>query len=188
MPAADRSAEPLEPSIRLRRLRRLGPDELMACLEGLCDLLLDCVEGGASISFVWPMRRDKALAFWHKALDGVRRGERALLVAEDASGRIVGTAQLLLAMPENQAHRADVAKVLVLRSARRLGIARRLMAMIDDTARAEGKSVLVLDTVTGSDGDGLYAALGWVRVGVVPRYALMPDGAICDATIFYKHV
>ena len=170
------------------RLRRLTPGDAHASIDGLADVLVDCVAGGASISFMWPLGRDKALAFWQQVADGVVRGERAVLVAEDAQGRIVGTAQLVLAQPENQPHRADVAKVLVHRSARRQGIARRLMAAIDDTARAEGKSVLVLDTVTDSDGDGLYAALGWVRVGVVPRYALMPDGAVCDATIFYKHV
>ena len=145
----------MKPSITLRRV---GPDDVQACIDGLADLLIDCVEGGASISFMWPLARDKALAFWHKVACGVVSGERALLVAQDSAGRIVGTAQLVLAQPENQPHRADVAKVLV------------------------------LDTVTGSDGDGLYAAIGWTRVGVVPRYALMPDGAICDATIFYKHV
>ena len=169
-------------------LRRVGAADVHACIDGLTDVLLDCVEGGASISFMWPLARDKALAFWHKVACGVVLGERALLVAEDADGGIVGTAQLVLAQPENQPHRADVAKVLVHRRARRRGIASRLMRAIDDTARAEGKSVLVLDTVTGSDGDGLYAAIGWTRVGVVPRYALMPDGAMCDATIFYKHV
>ena len=169
-------------------LRRVGPDDVLACIDGLADLLIDCVEGGASISFMWPLARDKALAFWHKVACGVVLGERALLVAQDSSGRIVGTAQLVLAQPENQRHRADVAKVLVHSIARRQGIASRLMRAIDDTARAEGKSVLVLDTVTGSDGDGLYAAIGWTRVGVVPRYALMPDGAMCDATIFYKHI
>ena len=169
-------------------LRRVGAADVQACIDGLTDVLLDCVEGGASISFMWPLARDKALAFWLKVACGVVLGERALLVAQDNSGRIVGTAQLVLAQPENQPHRADVAKVLVHSIARRQGIASRLMRAIDDTARAEGKSVLVLDTLTGSDGDGLYAAIGWTRVGVVPRYALMPDGAMCDATIFYKHV
>lgn len=169
-------------------LRRVGAADVHACIDGLTDVLLDCVEGGASISFMWPLARDKALSFWHKVADGVMHGERALLVAEYSDGRIVGTAQLLLAQPDNQRHRADVAKVLVHSHARRQGIASKLMRAIDDTARDEGKSVLVLDTVTGSDGDGLYAAIGWTRVGVVPRYALMPDGAICDATIFYKHV
>ena len=175
----------MKPSITLRRV---GAADVDTSIDGLADLLIDCVQGGASISFMWPLARDKALAFWRKVADDVVRGERALLVAEDSAGRIVGTAQLVLAQPDNQRHRADVAKVLVHSIARRHGIARELMRAIDDAARAEGKSVLVLDTVTGSDGDGLYAAIGWVRVGVVPRYALMPDGAICDATIFYKHV
>ena len=153
-------------------LRRVGAADVHTRIDGLADLLTDCVQGGASISFMWPLARDKALAFWGKVADDVVRGERALLVAEDAgdgAGRIVGTAQLVLAQPENQRHRADVAKVLVHRSARRQGIASRLMQAIDVTARAEGKSVLVLDTVTASDGEGLYAAIGWTRVGVVPH-------------------
>ena len=172
-------------------IHRATPDAAAAQVAALADVLIDCVAGGASVSFMWPLARDKALAFWGKVADDVVRGERALLVAEDAgdgAGRIVGTARLVLAQPENRRHRADVAKVLVHRSARRQGIASRLMQALDDTARAEGKSVLVLDTVTASDGQGLYAAIGWTRVGVVPHYALSPDGAICDATIFYKHV
>ena len=169
-------------------VHRATPEQAAAAAEALADILLDCVQGGASVSFMWPLPRDKALRFWQRVAQNVAQGERALLLAADVDGRVIGTVQLLLAMPDNQPHRADVAKVLVHSSARRQGIASRLMRAIDDTARAEGKSVLVLDTVTGSDGDGLYAAIGWTRVGVVPRYALMPDGAICDATIFYKHV
>ncbi|MFP3891566.1 GNAT family N-acetyltransferase [uncultured Ralstonia sp.] len=169
-------------------IRCIGPNEAAACAEALADVLVDCVEGGASVSFMWPLPRDKALAFWRGVAEGVARDERALLIAEDAAGAILGTVQLILAQPENQPHRADVAKMLVHRRARRQGIAQRLMAAVDEVARAEGKTVLVLDTVTGGDAERLYARAGWQRVGVVPNYALMPDGAFCGTTFFTKQV
>ncbi|MGA0612023.1 GNAT family N-acetyltransferase [Caldimonas sp. KR1-144] len=169
-------------------VRRVGADEAHACIEPLADLLIDCVEGGASVSFMWPLARDKALAFWRGVADGVARGERVLLVAEDGDGRIVGTVQLITALPDNQPHRADVAKMLVLRRARRQGIAQRLLQALDDAARDQGKSVLVLDTVTGGDAERLYARSGWQRAGAVPNYALMPDGALCGTTFFYKQL
>src|SRR5688572_24341751 len=168
-------------------VRRVGADEAAACIDGLADVLIDCVEGGASVSFMLPMTRDKALAFWRGVADGVARGERVLLVAEDGERRILGTVQVILAMPENQPHRGDVAKMLVHRTARRRGIAQRLMTAVDEAAREEGKSVLVLDTVTGGDAERLYQRAGWQRVGSVPRYALMPDGPYCATTYFYKH-
>ena len=172
-----------------------SPDLTLRCLDGaqaqarcaaLADLLIDCVEGGASVSFMLPISRDTAVAFWRGVADAVARGERTLLVAEDAAGRIVGTVQLVTAQPENQPHRADVAKMLVQRSARRRGVAQRLLEALDDAARAAGKTVLVLDTVTGGDAERLYARAGWQRVGEVPRYALMPDGSHCGTTFFYK--
>ncbi len=113
------------------------------------------------------------------------RGERVLLVAEDLSGKIVGTVQMITSMPDNQTHRDDIAKMLVHRTARRCGIAGRLMAAIDDAARAEGKTLLVLDTVTGSDAERLYMRAGWERVGDVPKYVLMPNGDFCGTTFFF---
>ncbi|MCW7540410.1 GNAT family N-acetyltransferase [Aquabacterium sp. A7-Y] len=169
-------------------MRRVGPNEAAACVEALADLLIDCVEGGASVSFMLPLPREKALSFWRGVAEGVARGERVLLVAEDGEGQIVGTVQMITSLPDNQPHRADVAKMLVHRRARRRGIAERLMAALDDAAREEGKSVLVLDTVTGGDAERLYQRAGWQRVGVVPKYALMPDGAFCGTTFFYKHL
>ncbi len=169
-------------------IRRVGANEAATCVEALADVLIDCVEGGASVSFMWPLPREKALAFWRGVAEGVARRERVLLIAEDAAGRIVGTVQLLMSLPDNQPHRADVAKMLVHRSARRQGVAQRLMAALDAAAREEGKSVLVLDTVTGGDAERLYERAGWQRVGVVPRYALMPDGAFCGTTFFYKQL
>ena len=109
-------------------IRRAAPDDAHACAEALADVLIDCVEGGASVSFMHPLSRETALAFWRGVADGVRRGERVLLVAEDASKAIVGTVQLVLALPENQPHRADVAKMLVRRDVRRRSVGQRLMA------------------------------------------------------------
>lgn len=169
-------------------VRRLGGREAAAAVEALADVLVDCVEGGASVSFMLPLARDKALAFWRGVADGVARGERALLVAEDAQAAIIGTVQLVMAMPDNQPHRADVAKMLVHRRARRAGVGRRLLAALDVVAKEEGKTVLVLDTVTGGDAERLYERAGWQRAGVVPKFALMPDGAFCATTFFYKHL
>ena len=168
-------------------VRRVGANEAAACVEALAEVLLDCVEGGASVSFMWPLPRERALAFWRGVAEGVARGERVLLIAEDAEG-IVGTVQLITDLPENQPHRADVAKMLVHRRARRRGIARRLMAAVDAEARAEARTVLVLDTVTGGDAEWLYERAGWLRVGTVPNYALMPDGRFCGTTFFHKQL
>ena len=186
MTAAARHAPAQPPSATT--IRRLGPNEAAASVGALADVLIDCVHGGASVSFMAPLPRDKALAFWRGVADGVARNERVLLVAEDTSGAIVGTVQLITAMPDNQPHRADVAKMLVHRRARRQGIAQQLMAAVDDAARGEHKTVLVLDTVTGGDAERLYERAGWQRVGVVPDYALMPDGALCGTTFFCKRV
>ncbi len=171
-------------SFTVRRLT--APDARQ--LAELCDVLIDCVEGGASVSFMLPMTREKAERFWTKVNVGVLAGERALLVAEDANARIVGTAQLVMDVPENQPHRADVSKVLVHSSARRQGVADALMRLIDEVAIAEKRTVLVLDTVTGSNADRLYRRLGWQESGPIPDYALMPTGELCSTTYFYKHV
>jgi GNAT superfamily N-acetyltransferase len=169
-------------------VRRVGAEEATARVEALAEVLIDCVEGGASVGFMLPLPREKAVAFWRGVANGVARGERVLLVAEDGEGHLVGTVQLVLSMPDNQQHRADVAKMLVHRKARRRGVAQRLMAAVEDAAREEGRTVLVLDTVTGSDAERLYARAGWQRVGVVPKYALMPTGEFCATTFFFKHL
>lgn len=168
--------------------RCAGPHEAAACIDALSDVLIDCVEGGASGSFMAPLPRDKARAFWRDVAEGVARGERTRFVAEDADGRIVGTVQMITRLPENPPHRADVAKMLVHRAARRRGIAQRLRAALEGAARAAGKTILVLDTVTGGNAERLNECAGWQRVGVVPDYALMPDGAPCATTFFYKRI
>lgn len=169
-------------------IRRLDAKDALARAPQLAEVLIDCVEGGASVSFMLPISRETALDFWRGVAQGVERGERILLAAEDGEGRIVGTVQLVTAQPENQPHRADVAKMLVSRLARRQGVAQRLMAAVDEAARAAGKTVLVLDTVTGGDAERLYQRAGWQRVGVVPNYALMPDGTFCSTTYFHKQL
>lgn len=153
-------------------------------LQALADVLIDCVEGGASVSFMLPLTRAKALAFWRKVAAGVARGERVLLVAEDAQG-IVGTVQVILDQPENQPHRADVAKMLVHRRARRRGAGAALMHAAEGAARTAGKTLLVLDTADATAAR-LYARLGWQAVGTIPRYALLPQGGECATTYFYR--
>src|SRR3954452_15954642 len=153
-----------------------------AQVDGLADLLIDCVEGGASVSFMLPLTRDRAVAFWRGVAEGVGAGERALLVAEDGDG-MVGTVQLVLAQPENQPHRADLAKMLVRRSARRRGIGAALMTAAEQVAREHGKSLLVLDTAS-DDAERLYERHGWQRCGTVPGFALLPRGGPCDTTFF----
>ena len=168
----------------------LGLDaaQAAACVPELADLLIDCVHGGASVSFMAPLSSDRAQAFWRGVAEGVARGERVLLVARDDAGCISGSVQLLLNLPDNQPHRADVAKLLVRGSARRQGVAQRLMQALDREARAAGRSLLVLDTVSGGAGERLYLREGWQRVGSVPDYALMPDGSLCATSFFYKRV
>lgn len=167
----------------LRRLHAV--DE--AQIGGLADVLIDCVEGGASVSFMHPLTRGRAVAFWRRVAEGVAAGERALLVAEDAAG-VCGTVQLVLAQPENQPHRADLAKMLVHRRVRRQGLGAALLRAAEAMARDCGKSLLVLDAVTGGDAERLYERLGWHRVGVIPGYALLPRGGLCATTVFYRNV
>ena len=165
----------------IRRLHTVDEGQI----EQLADVLIDCVEGGASVSFMLPLTRERAIAFWRRAADEVAAGRRALLVAEDARG-ICGTVQLVLDLPENQPHRADVSKMLVHRRARRRGIGAALMATAESTALECGRTLLVLDAVTGGDAARLYETLGWVRVGEIPDYALFPSGGFCSTTVYYR--
>ncbi len=170
--------------ILVRRLEAIGPREV----EGLSDVLIDCVEGGASVSFMLPITRATAADFWLGVSAGLSRGERIVLVAEDASGAILGTAQVILKQPENQPHRGDIAKMLVHRRARRMGVGAALLEAVERGAREAGKPLLVLDTGTGGDAERLYASQGWERCGVIPNYALWPDGRPCATTVFFKEL
>lgn len=169
-------------------IRCLTAPEARERIPGLSAVLMDCVEGGASVSFMTPLPRERADRFWHRVADGVEAGDRILVVAEAPGGDLMGTVQVIFAVPDNQPHRADVAKMLVRRSARRQGIGARLMRAAEEAALASGRTLLVLDTVTGSDADRLYRRLGWIRVGEVPDYALWPDGRPCGTTFFYKRL
>jgi len=156
-----------------------------AMVGALADVLTDCVDGGASVSFMLPLTRERATSFWRHVSDGVRAGHRALIVAEDDRG-VCGTVQLIFDLPQNQPQRADVAKMLVHRRARRQGLGAALMKAAEATARECGKTLLVLDAVTDGDAARLYARLGWVRVGEIPNYALFPQGGFCSTTVFYR--
>jgi GNAT superfamily N-acetyltransferase len=153
----------------------------------LAEVLADCVAGGASVSFMPPFGAAQATTFFEKIAAEVARGEAALLAAR-VDGRIVGTVQLGLALPPNQPHRADVRKLLVHRSARGRGIGAALMTAAEAAARKRGRTLLVLDTALGGDAERLYAGAGWTRVGVIPNYALFPDGSPCDTVVFWKKI
>jgi ribosomal protein S18 acetylase RimI-like enzyme len=167
-------------------VRQVGSDAEVA--GGLADVLVDCVEGGASVSFMLPLDRGRAEAYWLTALDSASRGERIVIVAEDEdTGVVVGTVQVILTAPENQPHRGEIAKMLVHRRARRRGVAEALMRAVETAALAAGKTLLVLDT-SSADAERLYDRLGWQRVGVIPGYALWPAGGLVDTIVFYKNL
>ena len=166
---------------RIERLAELTSEHI----QSLCDVLVDCVEGGASVGFMFPITRDRAIEFWSRVAQAVAAGKRALLIARDEVG-MCGTVQLILDLPENQPHRADLAKMLVHRRARRKGLGADLMRAAESVARECGKTLLVLDAVTDGDAARLYQRLGWVRVGDIPSYALMPDGSPCSTTCYYR--
>src|SRR5262245_28996826 len=168
-------------AIRIRSLPSIGEHEI----EGLSDVLIDCVEGGASVSFLLPMSRAKADVFWRNAAAGVARGERIVLAAYDSGGAIVGTVQVILQQPENQPHRGDLAKMLVHRRARRQGIGAALLTAAERAAAEAGKTLLVLDTAS-DDAERLYERQGWQLCGQIPDYALLPDGLPCSTTFFFK--
>lgn len=168
-------------AIQIRCLQTIGDREI----QGLSEVLIDCVEGGASVSFMLPISRAKAEAYWQSTSASVARNERVVLAAEDAAGTIVGTVTVILDQPENQPHRGEIAKMLVHRQARRRGVGAALLAAAERRALSAGKTLLVLDTAS-DDADRLYARHGWQRCGVIPSYALWPDGTPCATTFFFK--
>lgn len=167
-------------------LHTFSEADILAHLEPLSDVLSNCVNGGASVSFMLPFNVEKARVFWQKTAASVARDERVVLVAKDVDEKIVGTVQLVIDQPENQPHRADVSKLLVHENARRGGIARALMQRLEEIAVDAQKSVLVLDTATGSGAETFYARCGWQKAGELPRYAYMPDGELTATSLFYK--
>lgn len=168
-------------------VRRLNASEAQEYVRDLAAVLADCVEGGASVSFMPPFGQSEAEAFYRKVAAGVGAGKRILLAAFEAD-KLVGTVQILTAMPPNQPHRAEVAKLLVHRSARGRGVARCLMEEAERQAASAGKTLLVLDTATGDNAERLYERMGWAKAGVIPNFALFPDGRWTDTTIFWKRL
>jgi GNAT superfamily N-acetyltransferase len=167
-------------------IRRLTADDVHEHVDGLADVLFDCVDGGASVSYMAPFALDDARAAFAEFADDVVAGGRMLFAAL-LDGRVVGTVQVVYARPPNQPHRADVAKLLVHRAARGHGVGRLLMQRAEQEALAEGRWLLVLDTASPA-ADHIYRSLGWTELGVVPDFALMPDGALCDTTFFWKRL
>jgi GNAT superfamily N-acetyltransferase len=168
-------------------IRLLDATQARAAIPDLCDILIDCVNGGASVGFMQPYGVADAEPYWQSIAENVATGA-TLLFAAELGGSIVGTVQIGAAQSPNQPHRADLKKLLVRSSARGKGLARLLMQAAEREAASRGKTILVLDTATGSDAEAIYPRLGWERVGVIPDYALWPQGGLCGTTLFYKRI
>jgi len=168
-------------------IRILGAEDARAAIPDLCDILSDGINGGASLGFMQPFEPKDAIGYWQAIAGEVESGAIILAVAE-LDGRLVGTVQVGLASKPNQPHRGDLMKLLVHSSARGLGLSRKLMAAVEEEAARRGRTLLVLDTATGSDAEAIYPRFGWQRVGVIPDYALWPQGGFCGTTLFYKRI
>jgi len=168
------------------KINRLTATEARQNLSALAHVLVDCVDGGASVSFMAGFSQSDAEAFFAKVIDGVERGERILLAAFQGT-ELIGTVQVVLNMPPNQPHRGEIAKLLVVRSARGRGVGRQLMQQAEEASREAGKWLLVLDTAD-AHAERLYSRLGWTRLGVIPDYALLPNGDFCATTFFWKNL
>lgn len=166
-------------------LRILLASEVRDHKSALARVLLDCIEGGASVSFMAGMSEEKAERFFENVANSIEKNER-LLLAAFLRATLVGTVQVVTAMPENQRHRAEISKLLVARHARGRGIGTALMGQAEEASRRAGKSLLVLDTATGGDAERLYEHLNWTKVGVIPKYSRLPHGELCGTTIFWK--
>ncbi|HEY3293205.1 MAG TPA: GNAT family N-acetyltransferase [Candidatus Nanopelagicaceae bacterium] len=168
-------------------VRALPASELELLVSSLARILCECVADGASVSFMSDLSQDVAEEYWHGISQKSAAGDLIVFGAFIAD-ELVGTATLITATPPNQPHRADVAKVLVRPAFQRRGIAKALMITLEKKALEIGKDLLVLDTLTGSGAEALYAGLGWKRVGEIPRYALTPDGQARATMVFYKEL
>lgn len=168
-------------------VRILDAAEARAAIPDLCETLSDCINGGASLGFMLPFEPRNGESYWREIAGEVEKGGIILGVAE-VDGKVVGTVQVGLASKPNQPHRGDLMKLLVHRSARGLGLSRKLMAAVEEEAARRGRTLLVLDTATGSEAEAIYPRFGWQRVGVIPDYALWPQGGFCDTTLFYKRI
>ena len=168
-------------------IRVLAAAEAEARLDELSDILVEAVALGASVNFMAGFSSDEGRAFWRKQLPGLANGERQLFVGDDG-GRLVATVMLTFAHQPNAPHRAEVSKMLVLSWARRKGLGRRLLMTLEEAARKAGRTLLMLDTETGSAGDRFYRSCGWTEIGRVPGHAFRPDGQLAETTLFYKQL
>lgn len=171
----------------MTEIRILDKAATLAALADLAELFSETVRSGASMGYMLPFPREEAEAYWRGVAEAVGRGDVILFVAEDA-GRIAGAVQLGIAMPPNQPHRADIKKLMVHPVARGRRLSRLLMEAAEIEAGARGRSLLVLDTATGEPAEHIYRHLGWQEAGIIPGYALFPDGRFCDTTFYYKQL
>jgi GNAT superfamily N-acetyltransferase len=167
-------------------IERLDLDGYVAAIPGLAELLVDAVEGGASVNFVAGLTLEDAAAWWRDRAPQIAAGTTTALVAVEPSGRIIGSTLLFRATQPNAPHRAEIGKVLVHREARRRGLGRALMEAAETLARAEGRWLLILDTQSGTAAEAMYQALGWQPFGVVPNHSLKTDGVLAPTTFFWK--
>ena len=175
-------------TVPVRAVTLLSPAQALTCRDGLVDVLVDAVEAGASVNFIWPMTREKSEAWWDGALASHARGERMIFAVLEGA-LVQGTVQLIPAPQENQVFRADIGKMLVHRRARRQGLGAALLAAAEDEARRIGRTLLTLDTETASNGERLYARQGWTKFGEIPGFSTRPDGTTRDAaSFFYKQL
>lgn len=168
-------------------VRILDAEDIRAAVADLADVLSDCINGGASLGFMLPFEPQDAVGYWQDIADQVEGGG-IILAAAELDGKIVGSVQVGLASKPNQPHRGDLMKLVVHRSARGLGLSRKLTEAVEAEAARRGRTLLVLDTATGSEAEAIYPRLGWERVGVIPDYALWPQGGLCGTTLFYKRI
>ncbi|CAH2604513.1 GNAT family N-acetyltransferase [Rhodovastum atsumiense] len=168
-------------------IRALDAAQAETRLDELADILVDAVAHGASVNFMAGFPQPQAREFWRGQLPGLADGTKCLLVAE-AGARLLGTVVLSFAHQPNAPHRAEIGKMLVHSAARRQGLGRRLLTAAEQAACAAGRTLLLLDTETGSAGDRLYRSCGWTEIGRVPNHAFKPDGSLAETTIFCKEL
>ncbi|MEU3614810.1 GNAT family N-acetyltransferase [Streptomyces sp. NPDC006872] len=169
------------------RATRLDAARLLDRVEEFADLLIDTVDGGASVGFLAPLDRADAVAWWRERAQGVAAGRLAVWAAEDAD-RVLGTVGLAFADKPNSRHRAELVKLMVHRDARGKGLGRALLTLAEEAAAAAGVTLLHLDTETDSPAEHLYRATGWTGAGVIPDYAASPSGVLRPTTLYYKHI
>lgn len=169
----------------MHRIERLSEEQARPLLPKLVALLQDSVHNGSSVGFLPPLTFETAKEYWLETLNEVAQSKRILLVSIEGED-VTGTVQLALVTKQNGLHRAEIQKLLVHTSFRNHGIARALMSKVEETARALGRTLLVLDTEQGCTAEKLYEKCGYVRAGVIPEYALSADNSLISTVVFYK--